>query len=120
LASWDEIHTRYDQLWDAYPRDKQQHAYAVLCSLSGAGHPAREEWIALLRAAGGIQEYIRDQVQATREKDFENPFRQATYRSREEMTASIGTIGENSFVLQVREETAAFLHVIDRAISAVQ
>ena len=41
----------------------------------------------------------------TRKKDYENPFRQATYRNAEEMTAAIGTLEENSFVRQIRSET---------------
>ena len=55
-----------------------------------------------------IQEYVRDQVYTTRKKDFENPFRQATYRNMDEMTAAIGTIEDNSFVKQVRGETEEF------------
>jgi hypothetical protein len=44
-------------------------------------------------------------VYRTRQKDYQNPFRQATYRNAEEMTAAIGTLEENSFVRQVRSET---------------
>ena len=55
-----------------------------------------------------IQEYIRDQVYISRKKDHDNPFRQATYRNLEEMTAAIGTIEDNSFVKQVRAETKIF------------
>ena len=116
----DIIDARYDELWAAYPGDKQRHAYAVLCLLIGADHLTPEVWIDLLRSASSIQEYVRDQVRATREKDFENPFRQATYRSREEMTASIGTIDDNSFVQQVREETDEFLVRIGKAIDAAR
>ncbi len=35
LASWNEIHERYDQLWEKYQRDKQKHACATLCYLYG-------------------------------------------------------------------------------------
>jgi len=55
-----------------------------------------------------IQEFIRDQVYASRKKDFDNPFRQATYRNAEEMTAAIGTIEEDGFVRQVRTDTEEY------------
>ena len=54
------------------------------------------------------QEYVCDQVYVTRKKDYDNPFRQATYRNMDEMTAAIGTIDENSFILHVKQETEDF------------
>jgi hypothetical protein len=68
----------------------------------------------MLNKAVKIQEYIRDQVYITRKKDFENPFRQATYRNMAEMTAAIGTIEDNSFVKQVRAETEEFKNKIEQ------
>ena len=52
-----------------------------------------------------IQEYVCDQVYVSRKKDYDNPFRQATFRNQEEMKAAIGTIDDNSFIVQVRKET---------------
>ena len=52
-----------------------------------------------------IQRYICDEVYRTRKKDHDNPFRQATYRNAEEMTAAIGELEDNSFVRQIRSET---------------
>jgi hypothetical protein len=60
-----------------------------------------------------VQEYVRDQVYISRKKDFDNPFRKATYRNMEEMTAAIGTIEDNGFVKQVRKETEDFRKAID-------
>jgi NDP-sugar pyrophosphorylase family protein len=118
LSSWREIHNRYDELWEHYDHQKQRHAYAVLCGLLGVDRLSHDQWVESLRQAGAIQIFIRDQVFATRQKDFGNPFRRATYRSPEEMSAAIGTIEDNSFVHQVREETTEFLQAIEEAISA--
>ena len=41
----------------------------------------------------------------TRKKDYENPFRRATYRSDAEMIAAIGELDDNSFVRQIKGET---------------
>jgi hypothetical protein len=105
LGSWDDIHHRYDELWEAYPLQKQRHAFAVYLLLSGGSAPAREEWHRFLDRGMEIQELRRDRVYESRKKDYDNPFRHATYRTETEMVAALGTIEENSFVNQIREET---------------
>ncbi|UCE47970.1 MAG: DUF4954 family protein, partial [Phycisphaerales bacterium] len=114
LSSWTDIHDRYDALWQDYPRAKQCHAFAALCDLLGENTIETRQWRSALEKAVEIQEYIRDQVYISRQKDFDNPFRQATYRNQDEMTAAIGTIEDNSFVKQVRQETENFKKRIEQ------
>jgi hypothetical protein len=114
LVNWDDIHGRYDALWQDYPLEKQRHAYMTLCILLGTDELTKEQWISALDKSVTIQEFIRDEVYNSRKKDFDNPFRQATYRNIEEMTAAIGTIEDNSFVKQVREETEAFRKTVEK------
>jgi NDP-sugar pyrophosphorylase family protein len=108
LNSWDQIHQRYDALWQSYPLAKQRHAFAVLSELYGERAVNKNQWDAALATAVEIQELVRQRVYTSRKKDFDNPFRQATYRNLEEMTAAIGTVDDNSFVKQVRAETEEF------------
>ena len=112
LVDWTEIHHRYDSLWERYPFEKQKHAYATLCEMFETDKLTKEQWELSLDKAIKIQEFIRDQVYISRKKDFDNPFRQATYRNIDEMTAAIGTIEDNSFVKQVRKETEDFKKLI--------
>jgi hypothetical protein len=129
LDSWDAIHEEYHRLWEAYLLHKQKHAYAVLLHVMGKSGSSDEglisegmaleglspdAWNQLLDRTIAIQEYIRDQVYASRRKDFDNPFRLKTYRSEAEMKAAIGTIEDNDFVQQVREETAGFTQRLNR------
>ncbi|MBN2209842.1 MAG: DUF4954 family protein [Sedimentisphaerales bacterium] len=116
LASWEDIHQRYDQLWQAYPLEKQKHAFATLCEIYGVSEFTKENWLDALNKAIVLQEYIRDQVYLSRKKDYDNPFRQATYRNLDEMIAAIGTIDENSFVQQIRVETEDFKKVVAEII----
>ena len=113
LKNWKEIHKRYDTLWKKYPLEKQKHAFATLCTILEVDKPTKEQWITALDKAVEIQEYVRDQIYISRKKDFDNPFRQATYRNREEMNAAIGTIDDNSFITQVRVETKDFKKLVD-------
>jgi len=109
LKTWKDIHDRYDKLWSKYTTDKQKHAFAILCELSGKEHLTKADWKSSLDKAVSIQKYVCEQVYITRKKDYDNPFRQATYRNMDEMKAAIGTIDENSFIIQVRKETNDFI-----------
>jgi len=108
LDSWDAIHDAYDALWAAYPEAKQRHAFATLRDLLGLEALTTEAWQQALGEAARIQEEIADQVYATRKKDFDSPFRRMVYETDEEMAAVLGTIEDNSFVRQTREDTERF------------
>jgi len=108
LKTWKNIHNRYDDLWIKYSNDKQKHAFAILCELYGTENLTEAHWESSLDKVMSIQEFVCDQVYITRKKDYDNTFRQATYRNMDEMTAAIGTIDENSFIVQVTQETEDF------------
>jgi hypothetical protein len=103
LDSWDAIHRRYDELAESYTDEVTCHAWGVYQLLTESAHLAD-----FLTRAIGIQELIRDRVYSSRQKDYENPFRIATYRTPEEMDAAIGSIDDNSFIRQVSMETDQF------------
>jgi hypothetical protein len=118
LDSWQAIHQRYDQLYLQYQEDLLAHSWGVYRYLQqgddGAGTvPSPSSWTAFLREAVKIQELVRDRVYQSRQKDYENPYRIATYRSADEMTAAIGTIDDNSFIRQVSDETEVFRRHVD-------
>jgi hypothetical protein len=112
LDTWENIHHRYDALWEIYPLEKQRHAFVVLCGLLGTDSPTDQQWAGALDKVMLIQEYVCEQVYQSRKKDEDNPFRQATYRNKAEMVATIGVVDDNSFIKQVRKETEAFRKTI--------
>ncbi len=114
LRTWGQVHDAYDKLWEAYPMAKRRHAYAALLDLHGWQTLKPTDWRAALDEAVEIQEYIRDEVYLSRKKDYENPFRQATYRNAAEMKAVVGTAEGNSFVKQMRAETEDFRRLARR------
>ena len=105
------IHEAYDSYWAQYPRQKQQHALATLRLLLG-NDLTSEQWDKALEESISTQRFIRDQVYATRAKDFENPYRQTTFDDPAEQAAVNGTIEDNAFVHQVREETEQYEQLI--------
>jgi len=112
LASWSAIHETYDKLWEKYPLDKHRHALATLLDLLGAKKLSAELWASALDEAVAIQRYVAEQTYATRKKDYDNPFRQTTFATPQEMHAVLGTAEENSFVKQVRRETETFTALV--------
>jgi hypothetical protein len=113
LKTWKEIHKRYDDLWGSYMEDKQKHAFATLAELLGTEEITPINWKESLNKVVAIQQYICDQVYISRKKDYDNPFRRATFRNDDEMKASIGTIDDNSFIVQVRKETEELKKFVD-------
>jgi hypothetical protein len=114
LSSWDDIHKRYDLLWQSYPLEKQRHAFATLCALLGTESPTLAQWRTALDRAIQIKTHICEQVFLSRQKDDDNPFRRATFRNAEEMAATIGTATDNAFIKQVRGETDAFIAMVEK------
>jgi hypothetical protein len=113
LTTWNDIHTRYNDLWDKYTVDKQKHAFATLCELYGEENLANSSWLESLDKALTIQQFVSDQVYQSRKKDYDNPFRHTTFRNKEEMKAALGTVEENSFIVQVRKETEEFEKLVE-------
>ncbi len=118
LNSWDEIHRRYDELWEQYKIEKLYHAYGSLLYLLHDATISAETWNRVLDHAVEVQQYICDQVYLSRKKDYDNPFRNATYRNENEKLAVLGKLEEVSFVKQIQEETAAFIEKVKSLKSA--
>ncbi len=119
LDSWKAIHERYDSIWERYPMDKFNHAYACYCELHGLDKMTAEDWLAAIEDEKEVRRFICDQVRASREKDYHNPFRRATYRNQDEMIAAIGELDDNSFVKLIKKETEEVLVMLDALKSRV-
>lgn len=107
-STWSKIHRKYDELWDKYNFDKQKHAYAVLCELFVTEKLTQAMFTVALEKSVKIQKFISEQVYTSRKKDFDNPFKHTTFRNDEEMEAAFGSLDENSFIIQVRQDTDEF------------
>lgn len=117
IDSWDDIHAEYDRLWDAYPLQKQRHAFATLLELLGEETLTTERFGEVLDTGLAIQQMVADRTRRSRQKDFENTFRRNTFRNDEEMRAVVGTIDDNSFVHQQQADTEAFANAVEEVRS---
>lgn len=120
LLSWTDVHDRYNLLWENYGKDKAEHAYMLLCDVCGLAKITQDQWHTLLDKAMDIQDYICNQVYISRKKDYDNPFRKCTYRNDDEMIAAIGTIDENKFIVQIKDETKLFKQQVEELLSKLR
>jgi hypothetical protein len=119
LGSWSAVHERLDELWSRYPADRRAHACGVLCELAGEAELSAAAWRAALEEADLAQRELVKNARASREKDFENPFRQATYTDRSDMHAVCGRAEDDPVFTQLDEETARFSQRIKAAMKGV-
>jgi len=112
LNSWQEIHHRYDELWEKYPTEKLRHAYLSLLYMYQTDTISDTLWQKALGEAIRIQQFICDQVYLTRKKDYDNEFRNATFRNESEKVAVIGELDDISFIQQIRKETKEIIEIL--------
>ena len=90
LADWKAVRDRLDTLWEAYPAQREAHAYGILCRLAGVERLDDALWQYYRDRYVAIQQYIEEQKTASRHKDEVNPFRNMTYWDDAEREAVLG------------------------------
>ncbi|MDO5341653.1 MAG: DUF4954 family protein [Bacteroidia bacterium] len=116
LNSWEAIHNRYDEIWANYPKQKLLHSYQALRFLyDRCPSLSKEIFTDALDKGEKILHFVADQVYLSRKKDYENAIRNSTFRNLQERDAVNGKLEENSFVRQIRTETAEALENIAEA-----
>jgi hypothetical protein len=122
--TWDDIHHVYDLWHEAYPLDRARHAWATLALLKdalgdttdGSAHGAaflKQE----LAASAETSRWISGQIFKTREKDYHDTFRKATFRNTAEMEQVLGKAEESPFIVLAREETRRYEELIARVMA---
>lgn len=116
LNNWEEIHHRYDEIWRSYSLEKLRHAYLSLIFLNKENYSTlnKELWAKTIENGKRIQKFICDQVYISRKKDYDNPFRNATFRNEAEKIAVIGNLDDNDFVKHIRKETEDFISLLNK------
>jgi len=122
ITSWEEIHAGYEAMAAAYDKDRARHAWAVLAetSLVQTGladtapvktvHPLADPkaFKTALKRAVQISDWVRKQINISREKDYHDPFRSITYRNKAEMEQVVGKAKDNPFIRLAEENHRHF------------
>ena len=118
ISSWDEVHDFYQTASSKYPQQKIAHALAALEFITGKKLESfkTNTLVDLLDKYLAIKTSITDSILYTRSKDYKNPFRKMVYENEEEMNKVIGSIDNNSFIL----EQQAMLNNLSATIAALK
>ncbi|EMB44790.1 MULTISPECIES: DUF4954 family protein [Treponema] len=114
LNTWQDIHKSYDYAHDSYCHDKAENAYAVLCELMNVEKIDKVLWNRLLEKAATIRKYIEEQIFYTKNKDYNNHFRDITYRNSEERKAVLGSVEDNALIIESKKDTEYYLKLFER------
>jgi len=117
IADWEGVHEAYRRLSEEYPYDAAAFAWHVLgylamspeqASREQSSHlfpvPDRRSFVQLMEEALALSHRLAQRVRESRLKDWENPFRAATFRNREEMLAVHGNPEKNHTLNALVEE----------------
>ncbi|MCL2139311.1 MAG: DUF4954 family protein [Treponema sp.] len=114
--NWNEIHQVYAEWHNVYPLEKARHAYAVLKMLLGF-RPDCAALIKELNAGIDACREIYSKICETKEKDRNNPFRNATFRNAAEMEL---VLGNDSFAAAALEQKLRCEELFAKVIAGIQ
>lgn len=115
ISSWQDVHRWYYLQSEKYPQQKCEHAFASLSEIKEMDiDPQVTELQTLLDEAILMKEEMLSAIYTSRAKDYTNPFRKMMYDSKEEMDIVIGSLEDNGFIKQQKEELEQFRQKVNR------
>lgn len=118
ISSWDQLHQTYQQAGEQYAGLKLEHAIASMLHIMELT-PAtftKTRFREALESATDTLGRLTDGIFRSRQKDYNNPFRQMTYENEKEMDVVVGKLSDNSFIKQTEEELEDFKQTVQQLI----
>lgn len=109
LTTWDEIHSKYSEYAGKYESDRLNHSLAVFYRLFGSGDIRSH-----LDDFRRICHFISQGTYNSRKKDYTDVFRMSTYDSINEMEEVVGKLEDNSFIRQIKDESAELVSLAEK------
>ncbi len=119
--TWEQLHRAYDLAWEAYPEHRTAHAlYCLMVSYDLDTDQLDTEQIRrILSESVEVARELLQRAQASRGKDYENPFRQSTFRNPAEMEAVWGKLEDISFLKDYAEEIETYCRSVVECLSVL-
>ncbi|OHD11220.1 MAG: hypothetical protein A2Y34_11865 [Spirochaetes bacterium GWC1_27_15] len=116
LTNWDEVHSRYNELWASYPTQKLRYALYVLETILEKEFKdfTDADWNFIFTDAIDTAKFIQEVSFDSRLKDYTDPFRKMNYENEEEMKAVLGDIKDNDFLITLQKETKEFVEILGK------
>ena len=104
VISWQQVHEFYSAQGKAYASHKLNHAIASLQEINN-GKPFDDAYLGeMLDWYLNFRKHLLAEIRHSRQKDYENPFRQMLYADTKEMEAVIGKLDKTPFIVQQQEK----------------
>lgn len=118
IFSWSSLHERYNHLWQEYPAIRRNHGIlsALIIRSKSIDDLTLDLIKEILSDSQQIARQIYDWAYDSREKDYSNYFRKATYRNDKEMEAVLGKLEDNSFLRNLKISTDHYIAEIDEIL----
>jgi hypothetical protein len=121
IDSWDRVHRFYYEEAERYPQDELNYAAEVVSRLFDIS-PSEitvKELTELLEQALDTKEKVLDRIKASREKDYNDPYRIMLYQNRNEMDAVLGPLDRDPVIAEAEREAAVFSNKVRKILGNV-
>lgn len=110
INSWQAVHAFYDACQESYGDWKARYSIYLLEQLYSRKIQdfAKEIFKDIIADVTVVSNDMLSDSYYSRKKDYDDPFRQMTYGDEEEMTAVLGSLNDNSFLRDLKAQTALF------------
>lgn len=121
IQSWNDVHISYHAWSSVYLDDKLKHAVAALAEVTGRGPSSWDEPFIkmLIEEALVTRRWIFAEIESSRAKDYQNPFKQMVYESFEEMEEVVGRLEDNGFINKERKALFEFEESVKNVLNAL-
>ena len=104
IISWQQVHEFYVAQGKKYNYQKLNHAIASLHELSNNKAIDVKSIKEMLEWYLNFRKHLLAEIRHSRQKDYENPYRQMLYADKKEMEAVIGKLDKTPFIIQQQEK----------------
>jgi len=118
ILSWKDAHARYHAWSDLYIEDKFKHAVASLAEVTGRSPASWDTqfMMDLVEEAFETRRWIFAEIEGSRSKDYQNPFKQMVYDSYQEMEEVVGRLEDNDFINKERSGLLDFERSVKKVL----
>jgi hypothetical protein len=104
IISWQQVHEFYVSQGKSYTAQKLSHAIASLQELNNNKAIDTQSLKEMLDWYLNFRKHLMAEIRHSRQKDYENPFRQMLYADKNEMEAVIGKLDKTPFIVRQQEK----------------
>ncbi|MEI6061885.1 MAG: DUF4954 family protein [Bacteroidota bacterium] len=104
VISWQQVHEFFVAQGHAYADKKLEHAIATLQEITINQIMGNKTVKELIEWYSGFRRQLLADIRHSRQKDYDNPFRQMLYANKQEMEAVIGKLDKTPFIIQQQEK----------------